>query len=529
MTVESAKPDSYENAVFCIALPKSGSPARGKASPDWKKWQATIKKWAPGRAGAALDSAGSGLRRALESGVFDGSKGSTLLLPAGKQAWLLLVGLGDEEKVTAQTLHRAGAVAARKVISLKGHRLVSLLHEAPVEDLDEGDRLESSVQGIVLGAYKFDRFLSDGDGKKNASSDKGASKNGTDRLDVTVLARDGRAARSLEPRAQAAQVSAEGQLTARDLANLPANVATPDHLAKQARRIARDVGLSCKVMGVPELKQKKMVGLLAVGEGSSNPPRLIVLKHTPKKKGKGSYKRVVVVGKGITFDTGGISIKPSDRMELMKYDKAGACAVIGLMEAVARAQLGIEVIALAACAENMPSGSAYRPGDILTFANGKTVEVLNTDAEGRMVLADALDHAATFKPDAVIDMATLTGAIDVALGGHYSGLMSTDDALAQRIEEAGRKTGERVWRMPIGPDYQEQIKGSHSDLVNVGGRSGGASTAGQFLSNFAPDDVPWAHLDIAGTAWDEKNRPENRKGATGVGVRLMMRFLGELD
>jgi leucyl aminopeptidase len=302
-------------------------------------------------------------------------------------------------------------------------------------------------------------------------------------------------------------------------------VADPARLATEARAIAKEFSLSCRVFEEAELKKRKMHGILAVGQGSSSPPRLIVLEHKPRHlKGK-PYKRVVVVGKGITFDTGGISIKPAEKLDLMKYDKSGACAVLAILATVARLKLPLHVVGLAACAENMPSGAAYRPGDILTMSNGKTVEVLNTDAEGRMVLADALHFAGSFKPDAVIDLATLTGAIEIALGRHYCGLMGTDEGLQERLEAAGKAAGERVWRMPIGEEYQEQIKGTHGDLVNIGGRSGGALTAGQFLANFAPEDVPWAHLDIAGMAWSEKDEPEATKGATGFGVRLVSRFL----
>lgn len=531
-TVESRKPARSERCVYCIATAKPVKEGKGKAKkPDWKDWQATIRHWAGPRGQELLEMTDDAFRRVVEGGTFDASKGSTVLLPAGDQAWLLVVGLGDGSRLEARSLVSASAVAARRAGSLKDHRMVSLLHEAPIPDVEEGERMEAVVQGILLGSYKFERYRSKGDEDKSASPRKrnrsSGSKPKQEQLDVSLLA-ESKLARKMRPRVESARIAAQGQLLARDLANTPGNVATPEYLSKEARRIAREAGLTCKVMGVQELKQRKMAGILAVGQGSENPPRLIVLRHTPKRNRARTFRRVVVVGKGITFDTGGISIKPSDRLELMKYDKSGACAVIGLMWAVAKAKLDIEVIGLAACAENMPSGTAYRPGDILTMMNGKTVEVLNTDAEGRMVLADALHYAGEFKPDAVIDVATLTGAIDVALGGHYSGLMGTDKELLSLLEEAGHGSGERVWRMPLGEEYQEQIKGHHSDLVNIGGRSGGALTAGQFLSNFAPDGAAWAHLDIAGTAWDDKDRAENRKGASGVGVRLLYRFLNDM-
>lgn len=524
-TVQSRKPDSFDRTVFAVALPQPEKPEKGKKPSTSKQWEEVTKKWLGQRARAVTKMAGKSLDRAFASGAFKGNRDETLFLPAGDDAWLLLVGLGPQDGVEMRSLLRAAALAMRKTRRLEDHRLVSLLHEAPVPQTEENDRVEATTQGFVLGSYKYDAFT-DKDGGKGSG---GASKKKDGDVEVTVLVVDPRASRRVRPIVDAAVIGAEGQLFARDLTNTPPNVATPDYLAKQARTMAREEGLTCKVMGVPELKQKKMTGILAVGQGSDNPPRLIMLKHKPKRNRARTFKRVVVVGKGITFDTGGISIKPSDRMELMKFDKSGACTVIALMRAVARADLGVEVIALAACAENMPSGGAYRPGDILTMGGGKTtVEVLNTDAEGRMVLADALHYAGTLEPDAIVDVATLTGAIDVALGSHYSGLMSTDDELVGLLEKAGTKTGERVWRMPIGDDYQEQIKGYHSDLVNIGGRSGGALTAGQFLANFVPEEVAWAHMDVAGTAWDDKPRPENVKGATGVSVRLLYRFLKDL-
>ena len=264
-----------------------------------------------------------------------------------------------------------------------------------------------------------------------------------------------------------------------------------------------------------------MGGLLAVAQGSAEPPRIAILEHNPDRA---DLPAVAIVGKGITFDSGGISIKPSDNMGLMKFDKAGACVVIATMRAVAALDLPLRVVSIAPLAENMPSGTAYRPGDVLSMSNGKTIEVLNTDAEGRLILADALALATTYKPDAIIDLATLTGSCVVALGKHCAGLMATNDGLARALAAAGERTGERVWRLPLFPEYREQLESEIADMTNVGGRDGGAITAACLLAEFV-DGVPWAHLDIAGVSWRDANRDYLRKGGTGFGVRLLVDFL----
>lgn len=308
---------------------------------------------------------------------------------------------------------------------------------------------------------------------------------------------------------------ATGMNTLKDLGNAPGNICTPKYLAKRAKKLAKEFSsLSVKVLKEKEIKKLKMEALLSVSKGSVEKPHLIKLEH---KGGKGDP--IIFVGKGVTFDTGGISLKPGAGMDEMKYDMCGAGSVIGLMQAVAMMKLPINVIGIIPAVENMPSGCATKPGDIVTSMSGKTIEVLNTDAEGRMILCDALTYAQQFKPKALIDLATLTGAVIIALGRHPSGLMSNNDELAQQLTKAGDSSGDRVWRLPIWEDYVEQLKSPFADLQNIGGREAGSITAGCFLGEFTKD-VPWAHLDIAATAWQTR-----KEGATGRPVPLLVEYL----
>jgi leucyl aminopeptidase len=315
---------------------------------------------------------------------------------------------------------------------------------------------------------------------------------------------------------------ARGTHTTRDLANAPPNVATPEWMAEQAQGLAEELGLEVEVLAREDLERLGMGGILAVGGGSKNPPRLVRLTWRGA-----SSPRVALVGKGVTFDTGGISIKPAKDMDEMKWDKCGACTVFGLMQAVARLRLPVEVAAYLPLAENMPGGGSYRPGDIIRCHNGKTVEVLNTDAEGRIILADALSWAAETKPDYILEYSTLTGACVVALGSTGAGLYTPSDELAGSLLAASEETGERLWRMPLWPEFKEAIKGSHADLRNVAGRWGGANTAAAFLSHFVGDVQRWAHLDIAGPAYIG-GEGEGERGATGYGVALTVQWLRSL-
>ena len=321
-----------------------------------------------------------------------------------------------------------------------------------------------------------------------------------------------------ESAAARAKAIADGVRLARDLGNLPANVCTPSHLASEARALAKHHGLACEILDQHQMEKLGMGAFLAVARGSHQPPKLIVLKH--QGASKKSEAPVVLVGKGVTFDTGGISLKPAAEMDEMKFDMCGAASVLGTMKAVALMKLPLNVIGIVPATENMPGGNAVKPGDIVTTMSGKTVEILNTDAEGRLILCDALTYAERFKPAAVVDVATLTGAMVIALGHIATGLFANDDSLARELLKAGDASWDRAWHLPLWDDYQEALKSNFADIPNIGNRAGGAITAACFLERFTKA-YPWAHLDIAGTAW----KSGADKGATGRPVALLANFL----
>ncbi|MCC7105056.1 MAG: leucyl aminopeptidase [Chloroflexi bacterium] len=327
----------------------------------------------------------------------------------------------------------------------------------------------------------------------------------------------------MRPAVELAEQAAEATCLARDLSVGPSNVVTPDYLADQAQQVADREGIQVQHFEKADLEQMGMGGILAVNQGSARPPRMVVLRHRPP----GAAKTLAVVGKAITFDSGGISIKHADGMGAMKHDMSGAAAVIGFCQLAARMKLEVNVVGLFAATENLPSGSAYKPGDVYRAYNGKTMEIVNTDAEGRVTLSDVLAYAAEQRPDAIVDLATLTGACVVALGHYATGAMGTDTDLIDLFRRAGEHTGERVWPLPLWSEYDREIESPIADIKNSGGRWGGAITAAAFLKNFV-DDIPWVHLDIAGTAWVESQAyvpPYQAKGmATGVGVRLLYEF-----
>ncbi|MBI3999505.1 MAG: leucyl aminopeptidase, partial [Candidatus Omnitrophica bacterium] len=357
--------------------------------------------------------------------------------------------------------------------------------------------------------YRFDKYLT----KKNNSKREVQS------IELLYSKKAQKAA--LEKSLKRARVIADAVNFTRNLINEPANVMPPRELARHAREVARQGKIRCQILGPAEIKKLKMGGIGAVSQGSHEPAQLIVLEYGQAYKKRGT---VCLVGKGVTFDTGGISIKPSRDMEKMKYDMSGAAAVIGILKALSRLKLPVHVVGLAPCVENMPGGGAQRPGDIIKFYNGKSAEIINTDAEGRLILADALAYSEKFKPKALIDMATLTGACSVTFADKAIGVMGTDPVLVQKIRKAGEVTGERCWELPLWEEYFEIIKGHHSDLMNAGSGYGGTITAAMFLKEFVPIKS-WAHLDIAGTAWVDSDKPYNARGATGVGVRLILELL----
>ena len=379
--------------------------------------------------------------------------------------------------------------------------------------------LQALAEGAVLASYRFGDYRNDK--RENGEADVSS-------VSLLLPART-----PLAPARDAVKsgvIVAESQNLTRRLSDQPANALPPEAFAAEVRRVAREAGLRVRVLDVPAMRRLKMGGILAVGGGSANPPRLIALEYKPKGQQNGrARKPVALVGKGITFDSGGISIKPSAGMDEMKHDMSGAAAVVGALRAAALLELPTPVIGVIAAAENMPSGTAYRPGDVVTTMSGKTIEILNTDAEGRVVLADALHYARTnWEPAAIVDLATLTGAMIVALGSWATGLFGNNARLIELVRAAGDATAERAWPMPLLDAHKEEIRSEIAEIKNTGGRPAGSSTAAAFLWHFA-GDTPWVHLDIAGTAWTSKAGPIQRKGATGVGVRLLTELLRDWD
>jgi leucyl aminopeptidase len=421
--------------------------------------------------------------------------------PAGFRAKrVLLAGCGAVEKFTTAELRRVSGAALRHLKS-RSLRSITLL-------LDSGfaspDHVEAAVEGALIGDYEPDRYKND---RKDVKT--------VDRFTVAVP--DGGA--GLDAALARGRTTAEAQNLARELVNEPANRLTPSTLADAARRTATAYGLECEVLDQDRMKQLGMGSLLGVAMGSAEPPALIILRYRPAEANGTAH--LGLVGKGVTFDTGGISIKPADGMEKMKYDMAGGAAMIGTMRALAQLKPPIPVTALIPAVENMPGSRAQRPGDIVTSLSGKTIEVINTDAEGRLILADALTYAKRLGCTHLVDAATLTGAVVVALGHVNIGAFSNNDRLVERVLDAARIAGEKTWRLPLDDDYKEQLKSTFADMANVGGRPAGAITAALFLSEFA-DETPWVHLDIAGTAWLEESKPYASKGPSGVGVRTFI-------
>jgi leucyl aminopeptidase len=425
-----------------------------------------------------------------------GFKKLSLLRPDGFPP-VLVVGLGDRDELEIEKLRVAGARAAREAARLEAGSIGWAL---PGGD-DPAVAAEALVAGTILASYRFDRFKS-GDGDE------------APRLESLTLV----GSAELGDAANVARVAAEAQNRARDLQNIPANVATPSFLAERAEEIAAGSdALSTETLGRAELEAKGMGGILAVSQGGPEEPKLVVLRYS----GGGDGPTLALVGKGVTFDTGGISLKPGAGMQEMKMDMSGAAAVLEAVAAIAELQLPLDLIALVPSTENMPSGTAIKPGDVITQYSGKTVEVNNTDAEGRLILADALAYAVELGAERIVDLATLTGAVTIALGSTYAAVIANDDDLADEVIAAGERSGELVWRLPLHPEYKELMKGRVADLSNLASqRKAGTITAGSFLEEFV-GETPWAHVDIAGTAWDT-GREYVGKGASGMGVRLLV-------
>ena len=468
----------------------------------------------PGGATAAVDAELGGLiGRVVDSGDFTGAKNRTLMLypEAGRlpARRVLLVGLGPQKKFDLETARQVAGTAARRLQNLGVEKAATVLHGAGAGGLEAEAAAQAVAEASVLACYRFDEY-------------KSKAEEATRLRQLTVVEFDGRRLAAIRRGVRMGRWIAEGTCLARDLVNHPGNTATPAFLARRARSLARrHDGLRCRVLDEAAMRKEGMGALLGVSAGSAEPAKLILLEHGLSPRRAARKKPLVFVGKGVTFDSGGISIKPGAGMADMKMDMSGAAAVIGAMQVVAQAGLEQPVVGIVPATENLLDGKAYKPGDVLTTMAGKTIEIDNTDAEGRLILADALAYAQRYEPAAIVDLATLTGACVIALGSHASGLMANDDGLAERVEAAGAATAEKVWRLPLWPEYREQIKSQVADMKNTGGREGGAITAAALLAEFA-GDTPWAHLDIAGTAWTDRARPYVPKGGVGVGVRLLV-------
>jgi leucyl aminopeptidase len=442
----------------------------------------------------------------LTSGDFTGKKDETAILyPSGPAARVLLVGLGTPNEIDRAIIRRAAAIAAKKARSLGVPRAAFHIPAEARGKVPAAEVGQAIAEGLAQGAWQYNEMKKPGEDKKPP----------LERFDI--LAAEGPA--ELIRGHKTGEAIGAGQTFARGLQVLPGNVATPTYIANQARELAQRHGFEVTVLDKASIVREKMGALLSVAQGSAEEPRFIALEY------KGSDAApVVLVGKGVTFDSGGISIKPAQNMEDMKYDMSGAAAVLGTFEALGRLKPKVHVVGLIPSTENMPSGTAVKPGDVVTSHLGKTIEVINTDAEGRLILCDALSYARRYQPAAVVDIATLTGAMVVALGHTATGVMGDDEKLIEELRAAGDKAGERIWPLPLWEDYRDLMKSDIADVKNSGGRPAGSISAGWFLKEFV-DGFPWAHLDIAGTAYTERDEPTRVKGPTGMGVRLFTEFL----
>jgi leucyl aminopeptidase len=454
------------------------------------------------------------IRELVKSGEFTGKFPQISLLHIAEEIAprrLLLVGLGKRGEFTLERIRQAMGKVAVRVRDLGLSSFTTPILESPSVKVPVREAAQAAIEGIILGTYQFNRYKTDSTEPKKEIRE------------VKIVEPDEKRLVDFQMGATRGRLIAEATCYARDLCNAPSNDITPSRLASEAKAIAEAYGLGLQVMERREMEQMGMGAFMGVARGTQEPPKLIVLEY---RGGKRPDRAVALVGKSVTFDSGGISLKPAEKMEQMKYDMSGGATVLGTIKVAAQLKIPVNVIGILPATDNMPGGTAIHPGDVVKTLSGKTVEVVNTDAEGRLCLADALTYATRFKPAAIIDLATLTGACVIALGNHAIGLLGNQPKLAEQVRKAGEKTGERVWELPLWPEYDEQIKSDVADLKNVGGRPGGTITAAAFLKQFV-GEYPWVHLDIAGTAWSEENRPYVPKGSTGVGVRLLVQFLSD--
>ena len=462
----------------------------------------------------ALESSDAAVREAardvLSSGEVTGKAFESTLLhnPTGLKAKrLLLLGGGKAKAFSAAELRKLAGAAVR---TLKGKSIRTFAFVLPESAVAANEGVRAIVEGAFVGDFDPGYYKSD---RKDKDNDQKIA-------EVTVVVPGD--TKPLESAMHAGRVVAESQNFTRDLVNEPSNRMTPTILAERAKKMAADVGLRCEVHGADEIRQLKMGAFWGVAQGSDEPPALIVLRYEPEGAAKDVH--LGLVGKGVTFDTGGISIKPADGMEKMKYDMAGAATMIGVMRAIALLKPKVKVTAIICATENMPSGKAQKPGDVQIAMSGKSIEIINTDAEGRLILADGLYYARQLGCTHLVDAATLTGAVVVALGYVNAGIFASDDQMYERFANANKQAGEKMWRLPLDDEYKENLKSNIADMVNSGSRYGGAIFAAMFLKEFA-EDTPWIHLDIAGTAWMEENKPWIAKGPSGIALRSLVEFV----
>src|SRR5271169_5221081 len=449
----------------------------------------------------------------IASGEVTGKMFETTLLhrpPGLKAKRLLLVGGGTAKAFSAADLRKLAGTAVR---TLKGKNIRSFAFALPAGGLATPESVRALVEGAFIGNFDPGYYKSD---RKDKDKDK--EKDQID--DVTILVPSD--AKPLEAALQSGRIVAESHNFTRDLVNEPSNRMTPTILAERARKMAAEVGLKCEVLGADKIRQLKMGAFWGVAQGSDEPPALIVLRYEPEGAAKDVH--LGLVGKGVTFDTGGISIKPADGMEKMKYDMAGAATMIGTMRAIALLKPKVKVTAIILATENMPSGKAQKPGDLQIAMAGRSIEIINTDAEGRLILAAGLRYARQMGCTHLVDAATLTGAVVVALGYVNAGIFASDENMYDRFSAASKQAGEKMWRLPLDDEYKETIKSNIADMANAGSRWGGAIFAAMFLKEFA-EDTPWIHLDIAGTAWMEENKPWIAKGPSGIALRSLVEFV----
>jgi leucyl aminopeptidase len=484
--VAQAQVAGYETPLLAVALPKGNLP--------------------PSLQGLDQGTTGA-LGRVFSSGDFSGKKDEvSVLYPSGPAARVLLIGLGKTDELDRGSIRRAAAIAAKRARSLGVARAAFHLPAEARGKVTVSEAAQAAAEGLAQGVWQYSEM-------KRRDED---AKNGRlERFDILVADASSEAGAGR----RIGEAIGAGQSFARSIQVLPGNICTPSYLADVARQLAQRHGFEITVLDKAAIIKEKMGALLAVAQGSAEEPRFIVLEY---KGAEGAP--VVLIGKGVTFDSGGISIKPALNMEDMKYDMSGAAAVLGTFEVLGRLKPKVHVVGLIPSTENMPSGTAVKPGDVVTSHFGKTIEVINTDAEGRLILCDALSYARRYGPAAVIDIATLTGAIVVALGHTAAGVMGNDDKLVEEVRAAGERGGERVWPLPLWDDYRELMKSDIADVKNSGGRPAGSISAGWFLREFV-DGFSWAHLDIAGTAYTEREEPTRVKGPTGMGVRLFTEFV----